>query len=76
MSGEKQNSPTRMLSIAFWSGWFFHLSILGVYQDWIGLDRYINKVQSGWMDTHWIMWALFAVISWNLYAWQQHKVNG
>lgn len=44
------------LSHAFWRGFFMHMFLNCMLQDWYGLDRYINAVREGWVNIYWWAW--------------------
>lgn len=68
-------TPSKMLSRAFWCGFFVHICLTGFIQDWYGLNKYIHVVRDGWMNTHWIMWAVLAFIGGFVYWRLQARVN-
>ncbi len=40
----------------FWCGFLLNSSIMGIYQDWMGLEGYINYLRHNWIDLPWWIW--------------------
>lgn len=45
----------------FWSGYIVSLCVISGYQDFVGKDRYLEMVRTGWLDTRWWMWLLIGI---------------
>lgn len=40
----------------FAAGVMFAFTIMGMYQDWYGLEAYTAMIQKEWIDIHWSIW--------------------
>lgn len=41
---------TKMVRMSFWAGAASAGSVLSLYQDWFGLEGYIERVRDGWIS--------------------------
>lgn len=67
--------PKQQLKYSFILGFLFHSFITMMIQDIHGKAKYIQLVRDSWMDTSWIMWALFAGIVFYLYERLQNRIK-
>lgn len=47
----------------FFSGYMFHVGESMFRQDWMGYEKYLSLLQTGWADLHWGVGALVALSS-------------
>ncbi len=67
------NARTNDIEKAFLCGIFFALSCYGMFQDWQGNVVYLKWVEQHWSDTHWLLWALIAVITFAEFHYLKRK---
>ena len=68
-------SPSEMLSLSFWCGFWFHLFLTQVFMDFLGLSEYILWVEDNWTNTHWMMWVALCVLIVYIHKKQQGSVE-
>ena len=58
---------------AFIAGVMCQVGVSMAFQDWLGLERYIEVVRVNWVDLHWLMGASIAACS--IYAFCHIESN-
>lgn len=67
--------PRQMLWRSFGFGFFAHVGWVMAFQDWLGLEAYIEFCRTNWVNLHWIVGATLA--AWMIYEhWQQRQMVG
>lgn len=46
----------------FWAGFGFHAAYICFIQDWMGKEKYIEYVNTFWIDIHWGVWIFLVCI--------------
>jgi len=64
------------MSRAFWAGFFAHVFWSMFYQDLIGKDAYIQMIESQWVNLHWVIGLVLAVLTTRYYIKLKEKVCG
>ncbi len=67
--------PSEMLSGSFWAGFITHLSFTAMYQDFLGKELFIQKVNADWMNTSPYMWMVFGIAALWLHNRFKSEVN-
>ena len=50
------------LFLLFFCGYFFHIAVICTFQDWLGLDDYLEIVRNNWTNSSWVSWGLFGLL--------------
>jgi hypothetical protein len=61
---------------AFWCGCVLNMGANWWYQDYLGLERYIERVRQNWVAMHWSIGAAVAIAAFLIYHYQRDKIGG
>lgn len=69
-------SPDRIVRRSFWCGAVYVYCLWNMFQDAIGKEKYMQYVDEKWVNTSWIMWLVFAVITYGYFWYITKDVPG
>lgn len=64
----------RLMTFSFWCGFLVHGGLLMAYQDWLGLESYIEHVNKHWIDLHWLVGFTVFLIVGGYYLYKRGEV--
>lgn len=67
--------PSKMLSYAFWCGFAMNIFLTNTVMQWYGKEPWIEALEAGWLDIHWMIWLVIAWIPAYIYMRIKRQVN-
>lgn len=64
----------KLMTFAFWCGFFASTGITMAHQDWYGLEPYIVMLRERWIDLHWLVGASIVLVAMWFYIGRRLRV--